>query len=255
MKRLADVHAAIRWLLVTAFACALVAVIAGCGGGSSDARAAVIDAPAAAAETPLPWDYVDFAAFRTSRTGTWSGGTWQTKVNGNDIGIRWGSTVERFRLVGSWVCLNAFENDGEPPHRIRTTLAEISHDGGASWQPLVHPCLGHPYAPRMIDRAFSLRVWGYVEHVAFYWQQTLTPMRAVRNTCWLASSPGPNVRDVLHQQEVWWAAGNGWYESRGTGNLRDGVPDGTGVVYSAWFQSIGRDAGHMWVSAVGCLSK
>ena len=253
MKRLADLHAAIRWLLVSAFACVLLAVIAGCGGGSSDARAAAIEAPAAAAETPLPWDYLDFAAFRESRTGTWSGGTWHTTVNGNDIGIRWGKTVERFRIVGAWICLDAFENDGEPPHRIRTTLAEISTDAGATWQPLVHPCAGHPYAPRQIDRAFSLRVWGYVEHLQFFWQHTLTPMRNVRNTCW--TGPAPQVRDVLHQQEVWWAAGNGWYESRGTGHLRDGIPDGTGIVYSGWYQSIGRDAGHMWVSSAGCLSK
>lgn len=30
---------------------------------------------------------------------------------------------------------------------------------------------------------------------------------------------------------------------------------GCGIVYSPWFQSIGREAGHMWVSSAGCLSK
>lgn len=247
VKRLADVHAAIRWLLVTVFACFLLAVIAGCG---SSASAAPAPSPVAA---PPAWDYRDFAAFRRSTVGHFNGNTWRTTVNGNETSLKWGVTTEHFRIVGSWVCLDAYEDDGQPAHRIRTTLAEISHDAGASWQVVVHPCLGQPYSPLQIAAPFTLRVWGYVEHVAFFWQHTITPMRQIRNTCW--TGPPPDTRDALHQQEVWWAAGNGWFTERGAGNLRDGIPDGTGIVYSPWFQSIGREAGHMWVSSAGCLSK
>lgn len=252
MKRLADLYPLARWLLVTAFACFWLAVItltAGCG-GSSPASAAPAPAPAAA---PLPWDYRDFAPMRQSVTRHFTGGSYRSDVDGNQVVINWGVTAEHFRVVGSWVCLDAYEDAGQPPHRIRTTLAEISFDAGATWQPVVHPCAGQPYTPLQISGPFTLRVWGYVEHVSFFWQHTLTPMRQIRNTCWTGAPP--DTRDVLHQQEVWWSAGNGWLTERGTGHLRDGVPDGTGIQYTAWFQSIARDAGHAWVASFGCLIK
>ena len=229
--------------LCTLFAC----------GGSSTSQQAPNDSltiPNSGMTNPnLGIDYRDYAPFRESTTRTFTGGTYSTVVTGNVIGFRWGKTVEGFRIVGNWVCLDTYLNDGEKePYRIRTTKAEMSVDGGP-WTTVIHPCEGQPYSLVTFDKPYSLRVWGYVEHIPYFWQHVLTPVAQVRNTCWTGEN---NVRDALEQKEVWHDAVRGWEPTRGTGTLKDGIPTGEGITYT-WFQTIAKGAGPLWTSTTYCL--
>ena len=218
-----------------------------CGGGGSVPNSG-IENPNLGISVPV-YDYRDYAPFRESVTRHFTGGTYSTVVTGNVIGFRWGKTVEGFRIVGNWVCLDSFLNDGEKePFRIRTVKAEMSIAGGA-WETVIHPCEGQPYSPVTFDKPYSLRVWGYVEHIPYFWQHSLTPVAQVRNTCWTGEN---NVRDALEQKEVWHDAVRGWEPTRGTGTLKDGIPTGEGITYT-WFQTIAKGAGPLWTSTTYCL--
>ena len=219
-----------------------------CGGGSIPNSGT--ENPNLGISVPV-YDYRDYAPFRESVTRHFTGGTYSTVVTGNVIGFRWGKTVEGFRIVGNWVCLDSFLNDGEKePFRIRTVKAEMSIAGGA-WETVIHPCEGQPYSPVTFDKPYALRVWGYVEHIPYFWQHSLTPVAQVRNTCWTGEN---NVRDALEQKEVWHDSVRGWEPTRGTGTLKDGIPDGTGITYT-WFQTIAKGAGPLWTSTTYCLVK
>ena len=223
--------------------CALFA----CGGSSTSQQAPNDSLTNPVISVPV-YDYRDYAPFRESVTRHFTGGTYSTVVTGNVIGFRWGKTIEGFRVVGSWVCLDSFLDDGQKePYRIRTTKAEMSIAGGA-WETVIHPCEGQPYSPATFDKPYSLRVWGYVEHIPYFWQHSLTPVAQVRNTCWTGEN---NVRDALEQKEVWYASGV-WAERGGTGNIKDGIPTGEGIVYN-WFQTIAKGAGPLWTSTNYCL--
>ena len=220
-----------------------------CGGSSTSQQAPDGSLTNPVISVPV-YDYRDYAPFRESVTRHFTGGTYSTVVTGNVIGFRWGKTIEGFRVVGSWICLDSFLDDGQKePYRIRTTKAEMSVDGGP-WTTVIHPCEGQPYSPVTFDKPYSLRVWGYVEHIPYFWQHVLTPVAQVRNTCWTGEN---NVRDALHQQEVWYASGV-WAERGGTGNIKDGIPTGEGIVYN-WFQTIAKGAGPLWTSTTYCLVK
>lgn len=219
--------------------------ILGCGGGVPNSGT---ENPNVGISNPV-YHWCDYVPCRESTTRTFSGGTYSTVVKGNEIAFRWGKTIENFRVVGSWICLDSFLDDGQKaPYFIRTTKAEMSIDGGV-WEAVVHPCDGHPYSPVTFDKPYALRVWGYVDHIPFFWQHSITPQTSIRNTCWTSDG---NTRDVLHQQEVWHDAVRGWEPTRGTGTLKDGIPDGTGIVYT-WFQTIAKNAGPLWTSTNYCL--
>ena len=223
--------------------CALFA----CGGGGSVPNSG-IENPNSGIANPL-YDYRDFANFRESTVREFTGGTYSTQVTGNVVNFRWGKTVEQFRVVGNWICLDSFTDDGKEPYHIRTVKAEINTTG--TWDPLTHPCTGHPYALVSFDKPYSVRVWAYADHLPFFWQHTITPNGLVTNVCW--SDALTNTRDTIKQQEVWHDAVNGWHERGGTGNVKDGVPDGTGIVYN-WFQNIAKGAGPLWTTSTNvCL--
>lgn len=217
-----------------------------CGGGSIPNSG--IENPNVGISVPI-YDYRDYANFRESTVREFTGGTYSTTVTGNVIAFRWGATVEQFRVVGNWICLDSFADDGKAPYQIRTVKAEINTAG--TWEPLVHPCTGHPYALVQFDKPYSVRVWAYADHLPFYWQHTLTPNGLVTNVCW--HDPLTNTRQVIKQEEVWFDPVKGWHERGGTGNVKDGIPDGTGIVYN-WFQNIAKGAGPLWTTSTStCL--
>lgn len=223
--------------------CALFA----CGGGGNETGFVTKTVPENIAN-PL-YDYRDFANFRESTVREFTGGTYSTQVTGNVVNFRWGKTVEQFRVVGNWICLDSFTDDGKEPYLIRTVKAEINTAG--TWEPLTHPCTGHPYALVSFDKPYSLRVWGMVENLPFYWQHRLEPNGLVTNICWFDALT--NTRDTIKQQEVWHDPVRGWAERGGTGTLKDGIPTGEGISYN-WFHTIAKGAGHLWTTSTNvCL--
>lgn len=232
--------------------------LAACGGGGGGEQ---VTAPK---PFPVPvYDLRDYFPLRSSVTREYTYGTWSSFVDAPDkFRIQWGSFEEfSIKNIGGapWLVLDAFSGvtAGENRYTLKVERAEY-HDGIA-WTDITIGA-GNPYAPISFTGQFMVRQWGWLQldgatcakfnleadrcakWERYFWQHRITPVGLVTNSCWLGDHI--NTRDALKQEEVWWTAGGGWLD-RGTGNIRNGEPDGTGIQYF-WHQTIGKGSGYVW---------
>lgn len=232
----------------------VILIVGGCGGGGS--------MPDSGGSVPTPQiqptpvrNFLDYTPLRASVDRLANSGPYRSRVGPGVLELIWGaSTVEEFRVQRyageDWLFLVAFRDDtARTRYPIVTTRIDIDRNDGRGWQSLP-PVDGNPYAPLAVPGGFSLRLWGFIAgDYPFFWQQSIEPVPAIYNACWIGA--GDSQRDVLRQREAWHDP-TGWSD-RGSGNVVDGKPDGTGITYS-WHQDMARDAGHLWQGSGGtCL--
>jgi hypothetical protein len=176
-----------------------------------------------------------------------------------------------------WVWVRAYID--QKVHRrysIATTRAEILRNGKIEDVTPPTGMEGQPYALVDFDGPFTVRAWGTIaqdpkvcsartapesadvkedgcnpkKRRRWFWQQTITPVAAVPNICWLGE--GSNNRPALLQEEVWWDSNGGWF--RGSGSVdASGYPTGEGLKYEG-MQTIAKGVGFVWTGAnANCL--
>lgn len=250
----------------------------GCGGGGGGGPEAVyqppVDPPPVVVTTV---DYADFAPFKVSKIGGFTGGQWSSQViNDHTVVVRWGNAAdwanafqERFGLRTyndtRWVWLDSYASDANPyVYQIISRRAEIRYEG-QDWQRVFDSINGQPYALRDMSKSYEIRVWGNILNdeglcavmnihpcnpnpIKFFWAAKYTREAAVHNPCWQGS--GSNTRDVIRQAENWWDDNNDARQGvwrNGSGAMgADGEPNGENMVYGR-AMSIGKDAGFNWV--------
>lgn len=258
-------------------ACAFVLSLAGCGGGGGSGEVPSASNGPPSPPAPITIDYTEYAPFRQPFTHhLFSFGTWSVKQVGEGaFDVQWGGergSVEEQRIrkhMGEdWLFLDAYF-EPVPKYRYvsRATKSEITRDGGRTWQDVTPEGETSLYAPIKFTGPVTIRQWGWIQddpgHCAavgtpeeqckkvrrWFHQHTLTPVKDVYNSCWLAPD---RIKDGIKQEEVWWDQHGGFL--RGTAKLGpDGEPDGTGIVYQ-WHQVIAKDTGYVWTGADGlCL--
>lgn len=264
MRHPSDLYDWVRWLVIavaTGFWLAVFALAMGCGGAStsqSAANGALTGQPAIPAPAPMQVNYRDFIPRESVTRTLKSGNTYTVQMlPGDDFDVLWGGTWEEHRIVDyageRWLMAVAFRNV-DPPARytLSTSRVEIDRHDGRGWQSLP-PSSMAPYVPLSLSGPISIREWGTVGGMAFFWASTFTPQPSVFNPCWQGA--GDAIRPGIRQAEAWWDQGSGWLTSRGSGPLgADGLPTGA-VTYTDWFQTLGGyGAGWLWQGAGGeCL--
>lgn len=238
-----------------------VFILAACGGGGGGEPSTP--------PKPLPvpaYDWRDYAPLRQSTVREYTYGKWESYVDSpTKFRLNWGS-IEEFSIkeIGGvpWLVLDAYSGLTAEENRYTIKVERAEYNDGIAWTDVSLPS-GNPYVPITFTGQFTVRQWGWIQldertcnkfnvdpakcakWEKFFWQHRITPVGSVTNSCWVGDIL--NTRDTIRQEEVWWAASTGWHE-RGTGNLKNGEPDGTGIQYF-WHQNIAKGAGFVWTGA------